>query len=720
MQRQRLAVDRRLCELPWRVDREISAVVAGRSLEGSVTVDDIGRQARRRCLVEKHDLHGRLHGPGAGIDRHAVVDAPPQEPVELAAEGVLCDHAQVVALHLFHAAGRVRPFARRRLRLPRADPPLRAARRGRDRGPRPLAASQRALEVGLLVTVAPTKELELIISKDGAAASSTSTAQPLDIEADGELELAIPGIATLHVRGGRRQAQEGARLLQDRWQQEVVPHFIRAGVTDMEGLERRLGDGQELDASITAKDAELKSLNREIAALSRAADELREASNHLNVCRAALTTVDVSESLDDSLSALKELGADAISSLRERRRKAMLQAEVARKTASKAQNDVSLEEDRARNLELALTEAIRMRDNALTAFPNGLAADLATARKAVVAANTERERVVGDLASLDRTIQERKQHIDAMLADTRNENEEAKIAVGAAQRNFLDAKTGHASADATLAAVRKLFEAENLAAALANLNEAQKRCAALPVPHRIITSSELTAAADKLRSLTFELQHLSGEIHKAQGALEQVGGAVVRERLRDAIEAFELAERLEKETEAEYEAWKLLLEQMKEADAAQASNLGQVLAPAIASRFQDLTQKRYETVCLNPHLGTEGVLVGGTVRDTERISVGTREQLSTLYRLCLAEYLQTMIVLDDQLVQSDETRMDWFRSLLTEKARSFQIVVFTCRPADYLARNAMPPNGNTIYADSDDGLIRAINLERVLNGAHGL
>jgi len=45
--------------------------------------------------------------------------------------------------------------------------------------------------------------------------------------------------------------------------------------------------------------------------------------------------------------------------------------------------------------------------------------------------------------------------------------------------------------------------------------------------------------------------------------------------------------------------------------------------------------------------------------------------LSTLSRLSLAEYLQTAIVLDDQLVQGDDTRMDWFRALLTDKARSF-------------------------------------------------
>ena len=69
---------------------------------------------------------------------------------------------------------------------------------------------------------------------------------------------------------------------------------------------------------------------------------------------------------------------------------------------------------------------------------------------------------------------------------------------------------------------------------------------------------------------------------------------MARERLSDATEAFELAERLEREIEAEYEAWKLLLEQMKEADAAQASNLGLALVPAIADQFNDLTRQRYD------------------------------------------------------------------------------------------------------------------------------
>jgi uncharacterized protein YhaN len=204
------------------------------------------------------------------------------------------------------------------------------------------------------------------------------------------------------------------------------------------------------------------------------------------------------------------------------------------------------------------------------------------------------------------------------------------------------------------------------------------------------------------------------EIHKTHGALEQVGGAVARERLRDAIEAFDLAERHEREIEADYDAWLLLLQQMKEVDAAQASNLGQVLAPAIAGRFEALTQKRYENVRLTAQLGTEGIVASGAVRSTERISVGTREQLSTLYRLSLAEYLGSTVVLDDQLVQSDVTRMDWFRALLAEKARMFQIIVFTCRPNDYLPASAIVPKGKAVHRDTDGGSIRATDLARAI------
>src|SRR5207302_6126642 len=139
---------------------------------------------------------------------------------------------------------------------------------------------------------------------------------------------------------------------------------------------------------------------------------------------------------------------------------------------------------------------------------------------------------------------------------------------------------------------------QDLAGAENRLREAADRRAAVPVPERLVTDVEVTAARNAEASARADLERIVGEIHKTHGALEQVGGSVARERLRDAIEAFDLAERSEREIENDYHAWLLLLHQMKEAEAAQASNLGHVLAPAMAEKFEALTRKRYENVRL--------------------------------------------------------------------------------------------------------------------------
>ena len=80
----------------------------------------------------------------------------------------------------------------------------------------------------------------------------------------------------------------------------------------------------------------------------------------------------------------------------------------------------------------------------------------------------------------------------------------------------------------------------------------------------------------------------------------------------------------------------------------------------------------------------------------------------------MAEYLGTTVVLDDQLVQSDDTRMDWFRALLADKAHAFQIIVFTCRPGDYLDASSIAAKGKAVHRDMDGGFVRAINLDRAV------
>jgi hypothetical protein len=59
--------------------------------------------------------------------------------------------------------------------------------------------------------------------------------------------------------------------------------------------------------------------------------------------------------------------------------------------------------------------------------------------------------------------------------------------------------------------------------------------------------------------------------------------------------------------------------------------------------------------------------------------------------------------------------MDWFRALLAEKGHNFQIVVFTCRPGDYLTASAFVPQGTAVHADTNEGFIRAIDLGRAIS-----
>jgi len=73
----------------------------------------------------------------------------------------------------------------------------------------------------------------------------------------------------------------------------------------------------------------------------------------------------------------------------------------------------------------------------------------------------------------------------------------------------------------------------------------------------------------------------------------------------------------------------------------------------------------------------------------------------------------------DGRFQSDLRRTDWLRELLAEKARLFQIVVFTCRPGDYLAANAMAAKGKVVHRDTDDGFVRAIDLGRAVRRRSG-
>jgi DNA repair exonuclease SbcCD ATPase subunit len=572
-----------------------------------------------------------------------------------------------------------------------------------------LASARGALEVGLVLTVIPTAIVHLRARKDGVVVDPGVIAQPWEVEADTEVEVDVADLATVRVRGGRREAQQRVRTLESHWEGEVLPHLTAAGVTDLEALQTRVAEAKELDSQIQALDGKLEPWQRQLAELASAAEALREASARVAACR--LELVDVTpEALAADLDAL---GPDPGTALRARRQRESREEGEARTAAHQAATDQAVAEERAGSLRESLEMAVAKRDTALSEFPAGVSAGREAAEEELQDSLQEQERVTAELGALQGRIEARRREVEVAVGEARLVREAAQRVVEAAQEGVKKAIADLAAAGGRLGTLRELRNAEDLSAAERAFHEATERHEALLVPERLIGPDEVTAARDALERARRELTAVTQDVLTMQGRLQQVGGAVAHDRLREAIEAHELAEAYEREVELDYEGWKLLLEQMKEADAAQASNLGKALAPAIEDRFRDLTRERYRSIQLTAHLGTEGLVIAGEVRSPERISVGTREQLSTLYRLCLGEYLQTTIVLDDQLVQSDDTRMEWFRGLLADKARRFQIVVFTCRPGDYLAPEAMVVGDGVVWVDSDEGFVRAVDLGRV-------
>jgi hypothetical protein len=573
-----------------------------------------------------------------------------------------------------------------------------------------LATARGALEVGIVATVTPHQSLDLTVQRDGLAVDSISIAQAQEMEANAELEIMLAGVVTFQVRGGRREAQARAVALENRWKQEVVPHLVAAGVTDVEGLGLKVADAQHLDAEVKQKDLDLRSLREQLAPLSGATDSLRETIDRAEACRVALGKVN----LKALASELTAMGADVTAKLARRRQLWSKNVEAAREVAKEAANAQVVANERTRNLRSVLDSAISSRDLALKSFPEGVDTALAAATAEHAGLVSEEQKIAAELASLGAMIEAGRKRIVEAEREARANVDKADAAIQSAQKELEAAVTDHASQHGRLIELRKFRDAANLALAEDKLREASVQYNALPVPDQIVSDGQVIGARAGAAALHSELEVIGRDIHRTHGALEQVGGAVARERLKDATDAFEAAERQEREIEGEFEAWKLLLDQMKEADAAQASNLGFALVPSIADRFNQLTRQRYQTVKLDAQLATEGVVVAGTLRPASSLSVGTREQLSTLFRLSLAEYLRTPIVLDDQLVQSDGSRMEWFRTLLTEKAHTFQIIVMTCRPGDYLPEKAVVPEGSAVHADVEGAPVRAIDLGRAL------
>lgn len=201
-------------------------------------------------------------------------------------------------------------------------------------------------------------------------------------------------------------------------------------------------------------------------------------------------------------------------------------------------------------------------------------------------------------------------------------------------------------------------------------------------------SGEAAEQTKRLRDAENELRRIREELAAWEGRKTALGD-------RRAIEAHiaELADEHKKLT-FEYEALALASDTLKQAGAEIQSRMTPMLSKRTAEIFSALTSGRYDSVALDRELQAVAKLDGDSVgREAAFLSVGALDQLYLAVRLAICELAlpedkSCPIILDDALVNFDDERVMKALELLSEMAKTRQIILFTCheREARLLAR----------------------------------
>jgi len=357
-----------------------------------------------------------------------------------------------------------------------------------------------------------------------------------------------------------------------------------------------------------------------------------------------------------------------------------------------AQASAALDEAKIRQAEAAtIADTVRARlDEAQPRVARTLAdlgGDLSLARQA---RQNDLDGTVAQLEHLDTAHTSNLSSGATSLEDAIRAHADLELRLSTAAANLESAAKTRSDAEAALAirdteaaALRGQLTAINRPLLEQRLHEASSD-PVFALPEEVqLDAAAATAAVDRL---VLQLEQCTNDMNHARGQLHLIAGHVGTERLAQQQEAVALATAEVREREHVERAALRLLREIESAEAERTTHLGRALAGPITDAFRTLTGERYGAISLAPDLRTEHVEAGGAARTLEHVSVGTREQLATLIRLAIAGYLRTAIVLDDQLVHSDSARLEWFRRCLRDSSRTHdhQVVVFTCRPGDYI------------------------------------
>ena len=191
--------------------------------------------------------------------------------------------------------------------------------------------------------------------------------------------------------------------------------------------------------------------------------------------------------------------------------------------------------------------------------------------------------------------------------------------------------------------------------------------------------SEAARLSRELNAARLRAEQLSSQIAQLNGRLSAMGDPLVLASSLSCLrEEYELIQN-------EYVAITLAVETLREADSELQSRFSPALGRLAAEYMSEVTGGRYEDVLIGRDFSARARTKDDTVaRDSEYLSAGTLDLMYLAVRLAACELALPAgepcpLIIDDALVNLDETRFQQAMELLKKIGRERQVLLFTCR-----------------------------------------
>ncbi|MCH9687618.1 MAG: hypothetical protein K0V04_39675, partial [Deltaproteobacteria bacterium] len=557
--------------------------------------------------------------------------------------------------------------------------------------------------------------LSLVVQRDDARtiAAGADDAEPRSVEAGATVDaqrtiaVRIGDEIELAIVGGDARSRAAHQAVEQRWADEVAPALERLDAADLAGLRQRIEQADDERHQAERWRAEATAMRREAEIHSERAAELPALRSTMDANAKALASVD-RQALEERTADYDETTLDQRRTSAEARgQEAQHRHAQARARTQSLASELQVRASEHDRLAAALTEATAK----LPGDPVSVAEAAFDRRSAI---EGEQETVSEQVAALDEAQARLRAEADAAVVEARTEVDRARVAAAAATAALDERREKLAQAEGRLAQLEAQARDIDESALEQALTERVEALDSIAEPTVVVTAEALEQAETERNGRQQRVREVGAELDQQRGALKHVGGAVAREEAGRIDHALETAKQAERDLELDYEAWRMLTETLREAETAEGRHLGEVLGEPVHDRFAALTEGRYGALSLGRDLQAQGLEVAGDLRDVTRLSEGVQEQLATILRLAIAEQLGTALVLDDHLVQTDPSRVAWFREVLREVSDRVQVVVLTCRPEDYTSADERPAPGDA--SRQTDGML-AVDLTQVIRRA---